>query len=81
MIPFPMSKAEAITAAKFNAQLASNCCSHDASATPNYWQRAIGPATFRRVLVLGTGARANRGAMVLCAIYGESIRSAKTRAA
>jgi len=37
-----MCKAEAIAAIEFNAQFTGNCCGPDASATPNYWQRAIG---------------------------------------
>jgi len=42
MIHFPICKVEAIAPVKFNAEFPSNYCSHDASTTPNYWQRAIG---------------------------------------
>jgi hypothetical protein len=46
VILFPKCKAEAITTDEFIAEFSSNYCSHDASATPNYWHPAIGRTTF-----------------------------------
>ena len=79
MIPLPMCKVEAITPIKFNAEFPSDYCSHDASTTPNYWQRAIGRTT--SPLILKTEGWLTGATATYVGDYRESIKSAKTRAA